>query len=435
VAVPKRRYAPGPGRAPWLDRSHPKVLFVLVALSIFADALTSIPGSSTSSSDRAMRVMWLLGSIACYIVVAALVARWRHTRPLALMVAVVLFTLGLLAITYIGPALFTGNTYQIDVAGTPVYTNVSDTQLQMGVTPMLFICLAVYYVALAYGTPAAVGWFAGLLVGELTVSVLRVAIQDRSSFGTLAGEGLIFGLLQGLLAMVALALAGRRRYLEDLLERNRLLAVERDQRAQLAVAAERGRIAAEMHDIVSHSLAVMVTLADGAGRCLPDDVPTAREAVAQIGATGRGAVADMRRLLAVLRSDADLAPQPGLADLPGLVTRLTDAGLPVTLSVTDGLPHDPSLGLAIYRIAQEGLTNVLRHAPHATWVHAAVLRPEPALVEVQVVNGPSAGSPGVGAGAGQGLVGVRQRVDVWQGTLRAGPTADGGWALIADLRV
>jgi len=406
-----------PQRIPWLDRSHPKLVAVAVVAAMLCDIALNLASMTVGTAARrepAEYLCWTGSLLVVALATSVALARWRHTRPLAVMAVAVVFAL-------VNDSLF------------PVY---ADGGVGFVMTLLLFCFLATYYVTLRHGTPVAVVWFVAGLAGDTAVmGVQQLVASERTAwFGTL----IMLGALKGMLAMVAVALASRRRYLSDLLERNRMLALERDQRAQLAVADERARIAAEMHDVVSHSLAVMVTLADGAGRVLPGDVPAAQEALGQIGATGRAAVADMRRLLAFLRADADLAPQPGLAQLGDLVDQMRDAGLPITLSTDAGLPDDPSLGLAVYRIVQEGLTNVLRHAPNPAWVRVGVAQPSPGRVEVRVANGPSlAGAvPGaaLGSGAGQGLVGVRQRVAVWDGELRAGRTLEGGWDLRAQLR-
>ena len=402
-------------RVPWLDRSHPLLVALCVAVSVLGDLAINITNNVITSagtlewshqtpSQLARAVLLLVTAL----VIAAILARWRHTRAHALMATITVFML-------------------ISAIAAPSISNVGGFPM----STMLFCFLGTYYVTLQHGTPPAVIWFVGGLAGDAAVLVAQWLATTWRSFNYT--NLLVLGVLKAIMALVAIALASRRRYLGTLLERNRMLALERDQRAQLAVADERARIAAEMHDVVSHSLAVMVTLADGAGRVLPADVPTAQEALAQIGDTGRAAVADMRRLLAFLRADAELSPQPGLAQLGELVEQMKDAGLPVTLTTDVGLPADPSLGLAVYRIVQEGLTNVLRHAPDAAWVQVSVTQPEPGRVEVCITNATSAGTAGVGTGAGQGLMGVRQRVAVWNGELDAGPTPAGGWALRAQL--
>ncbi|MDR2381629.1 MAG: histidine kinase [Bifidobacteriaceae bacterium] len=228
----------------------------------------------------------------------------------------------------------------------------------------------------------------------------------------------------------------RRRYIGALVETAEALAQERDQRAQVAVARERERISREMHDVVAHSIAVMVTLSDGAQALIEKDPAQACIALERVSETGRHAVSDMRRLLALFGPGAELGPQPGVADLVPLVESFRESGLPVQLELAAGTPDDPALGLAIYRTVQESLTNVLRHAPSAPWVEVKITEPAPDQRTVLIQNGPPA-TPDPAKpwdGSGQGIVGMRQRVEVFGGTLQAGPTEDGGWAVGATLK-
>jgi signal transduction histidine kinase len=248
---------------------------------------------------------------------------------------------------------------------------------------------------------------------------------------------LILGATASALLVTVFAQVGsRRRYVAALVETARALALERDQRAQIAVGRERERISREMHDVVAHSVAVMVTLSDAAQAAFDKDPAKARQAMEQVSNTGRQAVSDMRRLLTILRSDVELGPQPGAADLVPLVGSFGQSGMPVRLETSAALPDDPSLGLALYRIVQESLTNVLRHAPDAAWVKVTVGQAEPGLIEVTVENGPQPPGRAVRPwhGSGQGIVGMRQRVEVFGGRLEAAPTPSGGWLVRATLK-
>jgi signal transduction histidine kinase len=203
------------------------------------------------------------------------------------------------------------------------------------------------------------------------------------------------------------------------------LEVERDQQAEIGAARERTRIAREVHDVVAHSLAVMVAQADGGRYAASEDPGAASRALAQIAETGRDALAQMRRLLGVLR-----AGEEG-ADLPGLVRRLAGAGLPVELEVEGGARELPAeLQLCIHRVAQEALTNVLKHADAPRRVEV-VLRYLDSEVELTVRDD----GRGIAAGDGQGhgLAGMRERVALQNGTLRAGPRAGGGYEVRARL--
>ena len=225
------------------------------------------------------------------------------------------------------------------------------------------------------------------------------------------------------------ALAERTRRAEELQQRAERL--EREQ--QTAALAERARIARELHDVVAHSVSVM-TIQAGAARLLLDEDPSrAREPLVAVEETGHQALAEMRRLLGVLRGSDDgetLAPQPGMAQLDALVEQVRAAGLPVDVRVEGEVrPLAPGVDVAAYRVVQEALTNVLRHAGAAR-AQVAIRYGGDAL-ELHVTNtGHAAGN---GGGGGQGLIGMRQRVELYGGELEAGPRAEGGYAVRALL--
>jgi signal transduction histidine kinase len=211
-------------------------------------------------------------------------------------------------------------------------------------------------------------------------------------------------------------------------ERDRALAAER------ATAEERSRIARELHDVVAHSVSVMVVQASGVRRLLKPDQEREREALVSVEQIGRQALTEMRRMLGVMRTGEDqpaaLAPQPGLQHLDRLIAQVEEAGLPVTLHVEGERPElSPGVDLSAYRIIQEGLTNALKHAKGA---HAdVVIRYIDGLVQLEITDdgiGSANGTPG-----GHGLVGMRERVAVYGGTLEAGPRDGGGFVLRAEL--
>jgi len=214
---------------------------------------------------------------------------------------------------------------------------------------------------------------------------------------------------------------------------------EREMEAALAAAAERTRIARELHDIVSHSISVVTIQTQAVRRRLGPEHAAEAADLAAVEATAREALAEMRRLFGVLRTDGEtaaLAPQPGLAELERLVEKARSADLTVRLQV-EGEPHDlsPGLDLAAYRIAQEGLTNALRHSG-ATEV-VVLLRYGDRHLEVEVVDN-GRGLPrerAAGAAPGHGLVGIRERVALYDGTVDLGPGPSGGCRLAARLPV
>ncbi|MFD2764559.1 sensor histidine kinase [Micromonospora eburnea] len=233
----------------------------------------------------------------------------------------------------------------------------------------------------------------------------------------------------------------RREYVRQLHARAADLERERDQRAALAVAAERGRISRELHDVVAHGLSLMVIQAQGADAALDNRPADTRSALRTIVKTGRDSLADMRRVLAALGEVDDAwHPQPGLAQLPSLLTRVRRAGTPVRLRV-DGTPVElPSaVDLSGYRIVQEALTNVMKHADAGASADVVICYSNTELrIEVsddgQGTNATDGGAIGVDAG-GNGLRGMDHRVTLLGGRLSAGPGPDGGFVVRARLPI
>jgi signal transduction histidine kinase len=227
----------------------------------------------------------------------------------------------------------------------------------------------------------------------------------------------------------------RRALLSSLHERAARLEFERDQEGRFAAAAERNRIAREMHDIVSHNLSVMVALADGASYAAEASPQQAARATNQISATGRDALLEMRRLLGILRAGAGqrpLQPQPQLEELEKIVERVRAAGVPVHLEI-EGDPRilPEGIQLAVFRVAQEALTNTLKHAARPTAVSLHV-RCNLDRVEFEATDtGPRSDTP---ARDGRGLHGMRERALAYGGVLEAGPRAEGGWRVHMQLR-
>lgn len=236
--------------------------------------------------------------------------------------------------------------------------------------------------------------------------------------------------------LLGVSVRNRRQTLAALADRARHLELERDQQAALAVAAERGRIARELHDVVAHSISVMLTVSDAALVTAPREPERAVAALRQVSETGHQALEEMRGLLGVLRSHDDLDgrhPQPGLRRLDDLAQQVRATGLPVALSVSgpvDEVPAGP--GLAVFRLVQESLTNTRKHAssPTRADVEVVVL---PTEIHVDVSDDGVAVAADPDATRGLGLTGMRERVAVYGGTLSAGPGPDGGWRVSARL--
>ena len=220
-------------------------------------------------------------------------------------------------------------------------------------------------------------------------------------------------------------------------ERAERLERERDEAAARAVEAERARIARELHDVVAHSMSVMVVTAGAARRIVDRDPDAAREAMGSIETTGRQALDEMRRLLGVLRRDGDdsfaRAPQPSVKHLDALVHQVADAGLPVALEIEgDPRPLAAGLDLSAYRIVQEALTNALKHAGPAT-ATVRLCYGDGAL-ELRVTDDGRGGAADRRTGAdGHGLIGMRERVALYGGDLTAGPRPGGGYEVRARL--
>jgi signal transduction histidine kinase len=234
---------------------------------------------------------------------------------------------------------------------------------------------------------------------------------------------------------VGFALGGRFRE-ADVARRLALQAEqEREEQAQLAVADERTRIARELHDVVGHSVSVMTVQAAAVRRLLEPDQEKERQALLVVEQTGREALAEMRRMVGVLRRPEEapaLAPQPSLEHLDQLVANAREAGLPVEVRI-EGTPAQLPAGvdMTAYRIVQEALTNAVKHAQADR--AEVVVRYGNGTVEV-IVSDDGRGN-GEGAGSGHGLVGMRERVSVYGGELEAGPQAGGGFRLRATLPV
>jgi signal transduction histidine kinase len=241
--------------------------------------------------------------------------------------------------------------------------------------------------------------------------------------------------------VLGITIRQRRALLISLHDRAARLEVERDQEGRLGAAAERARIAREMHDIVAHNLSVMIALADGATYAMESSPRRASEATQRVSATGRQALLEMRRLLGVLREEEagaqPLAPQPSLDRLDDLLAQVHAAGIPVTIDL-DGDPRQLPDGvqLTVFRVAQEVLTNTLKHAVRPASAHLA-LRCVHGAVELDVTNTGKRARPAAGAqpvSGGRGLHGMRERAAAYGGRLDAGPAPDGGWRVSLRLR-
>lgn len=289
------------------------------------------------------------------------------------------------------------------------------------------------YAAGAY-SPSSLALLAGLLIPgaiPLADSLRRATAPGGDN---ILSEIIPFWVWAAVACALGRGVRNRSVMLSLLEDRTHRLAREREERARAAVADERSRIARDLHDVVAHNVSIMVVQAGAARRVLDSDPERTREALLSVEATGRQALAEMRRLLGVLRADPDslaLAPQPGAGQIGDLVEQVRAAGLDVALQ-REGEPRELPAGvdLVAYRVVQEGLTNILKHAGHARAL--VTIRYEPETMNLEIRDD-GVGRVGRTDGSGHGLFGMRERLALYGGTLEAGPSDAGGFVVRATL--
>ncbi|QAY63413.1 sensor histidine kinase [Xylanimonas allomyrinae] len=355
------------------------------------------------------------------------------------------------------------------VHSTAVIAVVAVAHVVVGV-PMIFPADLAILVALYSVTVNGPVWAhrAALATAMCGAGLLGLAVLRAGQWSsTYLDQAVTFSVFAAIAAFAAWAFGlvrrSRREMLETLRDRARRLEIERDQQAQIATAAERARIARELHDIVAHSLSVVIAQADGGRYAAASDPDAAGRSLGVIAETGRAALADMRRLLGVLRSDdgpgggrAPRAPQPGMrtagattggaappsadgaggiasppddASLESLLDQARAAGARVSfVRVGDPRRLPPGAGLTLHRVCQEALTNVRKHAGPDVSV-TVVMRWSRQGVELEVSDDGrgAAGEDAPGAAPGYGLLGMRERATLFGGTVTAGPRPGGGW--------
>ena len=323
--------------------------------------------------------------------------------------------------------------YPVIAAYATLLFGIPHSALQLGVASLLSACIALYTLVAYVGRrPAALY----AVVNIVLTAVQTVILEDTSLQKWIITQTLVVLALAFCWALGEFV-GARRAYQAEVEQRLALLEVERDHQARMAVAAERARIARELHDVVAHAVSVIVVQADGAAYAVRSQPELAERAVQTISATGREALTELRRLLGVLRSEeaaGELTPQPGTQSLSELAERVRAVGLPVRLEIVGDVDDLPTgVGLGIYRIVQEALTNSLKHAGPGT---KAVVRVERAgddvLLDIRDDGRPAAHSL-VGVSGGNGLIGMRERALVFGGSLDAGPRPGGGWQVRARL--
>lgn len=383
---------PGVFRRFWAR--HPALADVL--LTLLCILLTITPAARIDETDLGPVPLAPAALVPVWVIAACATLLWRRRKPWLPAIAAILLEVFLLFSALPGSSpllLFAG--YSLAVHRS---TRAAWTAFGIGV--------------------ASTATGAGLL---LWAGVFTLQEAANALLGTV-----VLGLIG---TLIGANVGSRKRYLDALIDRSRQLLVERDQQAQLAAAAERARIAREMHDIVSHSLTVVVALSEGAAAT--PDREQARAAAASAADTARSALAQMRAMLGVLRDDdAPLLLAPVSPASPQeTVAAAQRTGYPVTLTTTGEAEVSSDVAHALGRIVQEGLTNAMRHAPAATTASVR-LTYSPATVVVEIVNDGVVGSPGQG---GFGLRGLLERAAHVRGTLESRPDGAGRWLLRAVL--
>jgi signal transduction histidine kinase len=320
--------------------------------------------------------------------------------------------------------------YPLIAAYVTTAVGIGHSLLEIGVASLITICIALYTLVAYVGRRQAILYFA---VNEV-ISLVQTPWQlPQEWISTL----IFLNLALAFSWVLGEFVGARRAYHAELEQRLRLLETERDQQARIAVAEERARIARELHDVVAHAVSVMVVQADGAAYAVHGQPELAERAVKTISSTGREALTELRRLLGVLRSEqagGERAPQPGTQSLSDLAARVRAVGLPVQLDIVGNVDDLPAgVGLGIYRIVQEALTNSLKHAGPGTSATVRVARVGDRVDLTITDDGHRTSRSLVGVSGGNGLIGMRERALVFGGTLEAGPRDSGGWQVRASL--
>ena len=274
----------------------------------------------------------------------------------------------------------------------------------------------------------------GALIVGAAIAVVMVQAPATSSAGNIP-----FAIVPAAGLMIAgRVLQQRQERARELADRAHRLETDREAEVAAALAAERSRIARELHDVVAHCVSVMVVQAGVSEAFLDGSPERAREPLQAVQETGHQAIAELTRMLGLLREGSGdapyrLAPQPGVAQLPDLVERLTASGLYVELgTVGDAQPLPPGVDLTVFRIVQEALTNALKHADPGAEARVE-LRYLPRAVEIEVTdNGTTTSAPTAG---GHGLIGMAERVSVFGGSLQTGVRPEGGFRVFVTLPV
>jgi signal transduction histidine kinase len=386
-------------------RRHPRVADALLAVVVAGLAISVILTNKPDDTLSGLRIPRSADVLAVGLVtVGALSLIWRRVKPLPVLVVS-------LAMLILRERLN--------------YPDGGDS---------LAPIIAAYTVAVTTDVRRRLAWIASSVLAVVTFFTLfdLGTITTGNVVGSLVTNVIVFGTA----FLLGDNMRQRRQRLVDLQQRNAFLEREQGLLADRAVVAERTRIARELHDVVAHSVSVMAIQAGGARRVVHTKPDLAVEALATIETTARQTLDELRDLLGVLRTadpTPENAPQPGISDLETLVH--ADPKLAVTLTVNGEQTSIPAMvDLSAYRIVQEALTNVRKHAGLTSAAVAVAIRYLPDSVEVEVVDD-GRGAAANQSGGGHGLTGMRERAALCGGRLDAGPRQGGGWFVRATLPV
>ncbi|MWB97638.1 sensor histidine kinase [Agromyces seonyuensis] len=383
----------------------------------------------TLSFERMLALLAIVAGVVLYAVDVPILAA-AYDVHVAIAFGVALLTAGAIPLALVAPWTAVAASLVGAVLFTVFGTAGPGDPWPVGVPQLLALCALIAVLALrGRRTAAAWAWAGGVIV-PLAFAFLpdRGATPD----GIVANIVTVAGVSALALVAALVAQVGRSRVSEELERGRRAVEVEHERRV---VAEERTRIARELHDVVAHSLSIVQVQATSAPYRLPDLDPAAADEFRAIAASARTAMGELRGLLSVLRApdaDVETAPQPGLAELPTLVASVERAGLPVQVRIEADGADDGLAGRAAYRIVQESLSNVLRHAPGAATEVLVQERGGTVLVTVRN-QAPPEPAPSDTRGGGHGIIGMRERARALGGSLDAGPTPEGGFRVHGEL--
>jgi signal transduction histidine kinase len=385
--------------------------------------------------DRPLALLWGLTCVAAValLVLSAALGSSLYGIPVVLAIVLALVLAGSLVLALVLPVVAAGTSaaavIALAIAGSPETGSPWPVAVPTTIAFALTLALVVLR---AEWRPALIAWVVGV-AGASVVGVTghRPPVSAEAAVADL----IVFAAVSGAVLAAAVLVSRWQAVRRQLVREQQVSASEH---ARREVAEERTRIARELHDVVAHGMSAIQVQASSARYRLPDLPEDAAREFDELAATARASMGEMRRLLGVLRRDggADLAPQPGLADVPALVadaSRRGEIALDAEVPDDDPARRDPVLGLAVYRIVQESLSNVARHATGAP-VRVRIERTEAGL-RVEVRNGRSGIRPASAPapiGGGHGIRGMRERAGLLGGTLSAEPVED-GFAVVAVL--